>query len=249
MAPDAPNPIILELEGVVAGYGAMTILNETTLAVARGRITTIIGPNGAGKSTVFKTIFGMLPARRGQIRFDGHDITNVSPRKLLDLGICYVPQGRNLFPELSVYHNLELGGVASSKQAGLKSRIEEAMARFPVLARKAKAQASTLSGGEQKLLEIARGLLLEPKLMLVDEPSIGLSPLMVQETFGILKGLRASGVSVLMVEQNAKSALEISDFGIVLELGRTRMQEPAQSLLNNPKVGQLFLGGAIESAA
>jgi len=247
LAPDSPHPAILELDGVVAGYGAMTILNETTFTVARGRITTIIGPNGAGKSTVFKTIFGLLPARRGHIRFDGRDITNATSRQLLDLGICYIPQGRNIFPELSVLHNLELGGVASKHQARLPSRIAAAMERFPVLGRKAKAQASTLSGGEQKLLEIARGLLLEPKLMLVDEPSIGLSPLMVQETFGILKDLRASGVSVLMVEQNAKSALEISDFGIVLELGRTRMQQPAQSLLHNPKVGQLFLGGAIES--
>jgi branched-chain amino acid transport system ATP-binding protein len=241
------DPTILELDGVVAGYGAMTILNETTFTVARGKITTIIGPNGAGKSTVFKTVFGILPARRGRIRFDGRDITNATSRQLLDLGISYVPQGRNIFPELSVFHNLELGGVASKHQAQLASRIAAAMERFPVLGRKAQAQASTLSGGEQKLLEIARSLLLEPQLMLVDEPSIGLSPLMVQETFGILKDLRASGVSVLMVEQNAKSALEISDFGIVLELGRARMQQPAQSLLNNPKVGQLFLGGAIES--
>jgi branched-chain amino acid transport system ATP-binding protein len=238
---------VLQLGGVVAGYGAMTILNETTFGVARGKITTIIGPNGAGKSTVFKTIFGMLPARQGRIHFDGADITNATPRRLLDLGICYIPQGRNIFPELSVFHNLELGGVASKRQGQLPSRIAAVMDRFPVLKRKATAQASTLSGGEQKLLEIARGLLLEPKLMLIDEPSIGLSPLMVAETFGILKDLRTSGVTVLMVEQNAKSALEISDFGIVLELGRTRMQAPAQSLLHDPKVGQLFLGGAIEA--
>jgi branched-chain amino acid transport system ATP-binding protein len=241
------DPTVLELDGVVAGYGAMTILNETTFVVAKGKITTIIGPNGAGKSTVFKTIFGILPARRGRIRFEGRDITNATPRQLLDLGICYVPQGRNIFPELSVFHNLELGGVASTHQTQLPARIAMAMERFPVLGRKAKAQASTLSGGEQKLLEIARGLLLEPTLMLIDEPSIGLSPVMVQQTFGILKDLSASGVSILMVEQNAKSALEISDFGIVLELGRTRMQQSAQSLLNNPKVGQLFLGGATES--
>jgi branched-chain amino acid transport system ATP-binding protein len=246
LAPDTLDPTVLELDGVVAGYGAMTILNETSFTVPRGGITTIIGPNGAGKSTVFKTIFGILPARRGSIRFDGREITNATPRRLLDLGICYIPQGRNIFPQLSVFHNLELGGVASKRQAELHSRITAAMERFPVLGRKAKAQASTLSGGEQKLLEIARGLLLEPKLMLVDEPSIGLSPLMVRETFGILKDLRASGVSILMVEQNAKSALQISDFGIVLELGRTRMQQPAQSLLDNPKVGQLFLGGTID---
>jgi branched-chain amino acid transport system ATP-binding protein len=240
---------ILELADVVAGYGAMTILNGTTFRVRRGTITTIIGPNGAGKSTVFKTVFGLLRARSGRISFDGADATNAEPRRLLERGMCYVPQGRNIFPELSVRHNLELGGVATGKHLDVAARMDTAMARFPVLRRKADRQASTLSGGEQKLLEIARGLLLEPKLILIDEPSIGLSPIMVQETFDILKDLRSRGVTILMVEQNAKSALEISDDGLVLELGRTRMSGAARALLDDPRVGHLFLGGTIESEA
>jgi branched-chain amino acid transport system ATP-binding protein len=244
LATDAPSPI-LELADVVAGYGAMTILNGTTFRVRRGTITTVIGPNGAGKSTVFKTVFGLLRARAGRVTFDGADATNASPRRLIGRGMTYLPQGRNIFPELSVRHNLELGGVAA-RTYDVAARVEAAMDRFPVLRRKADRQASTLSGGEQKLLEIARGLLLEPKLILIDEPSIGLSPIMVQETFETLKDLRSRGVTVLMVEQNAKSALDISDDGLVLELGRTRMSGSARALLEDPRVGQLFLGGTIE---
>jgi branched-chain amino acid transport system ATP-binding protein len=234
---------ILSLEDLVAGYDKLTVLNGTSFKVARDAITTVIGPNGAGKSTLFKAVFGLLPVQRGRIRFDGADITNLDPRALLERGITYVPQGRNVFPELSVLHNLELGMTAAGPGAPVASRIETVMQRFPMLRDKAHAQASTLSGGQQKLLEIARALLLEPKLMLVDEPSIGLSPRLVQEVFGILRELRARGVSILMVEQNAKRALEISDFGVVLELGTTRMQGVARDLLADPRVGQLFLGG------
>jgi branched-chain amino acid transport system ATP-binding protein len=246
---DAATAPILELTDVVAGYGPMTILNGTTFTVRRAAITTVIGPNGAGKSTVFKTIFGLLAARSGTITFDGQNVTNATQRRLIEAGICYVPQGRNIFPELSVQANLELGLVTAARGVRKAERVEAAMERFPVLRRKAARQASTMSGGEQKLLEIARGLLLDPKLVLIDEPSIGLSPLMVQETFALLKELRAQGVSVLMVEQNARSALEISDDGIVLELGRTRMTGSARSLLDDPQVGQLFLGGTSESLA
>ncbi|MFI4995664.1 MAG: ABC transporter ATP-binding protein [Hyphomicrobiales bacterium] len=236
---------ILELEGVVAGYGKMTILHGTTCNIARAAITTVIGPNGAGKSTLFKAIFGLLPVRSGKILFDGRDITNLSPRHLLDLGICFVPQGRNIFPELSVRHNLELGGIALSDQADLPRRLEAAMQRFPILSQKADQQASTLSGGQQKLLEVARGLLLDPKLILIDEPSIGLSPLMVRQVFDILIDLKKKGVSVLMVEQNAKSALEISDYGLVLEQGQARIQDKARTILDDPRIGQLFLGGSL----
>ena len=237
---------ILVLDGVVGGYGKLTVLNETSFKVARGAITTVIGPNGAGKSTAFKAVFGLLPVQRGRILFDGREITNLDPRRLLELGITYVPQGRNVFPELSVLHNLELGMTAAGRGADLAARIAAVLERFPMLREKAGPQASTLSGGQQKLLEIARGLLLDPKLMLIDEPSIGLSPVLVQQIFAILQDLRAKGVSILMVEQNAKRALEISDFGVVLELGRTRMQGAAGAILADPRVGQLFLGGGMQ---
>ncbi len=230
---------ILELDGVVGGYGAMTILNGTTFKVRRAAITTVIGPNGAGKSTVFKAIFGLLKLREGAIRLEGTDITNWSQRKLLEAGICYVPQGRNIFPELSVRHNLELGSVAAGAHiTDMPRRIEAALDRFPALRAKADVQASTLSGGQQKQLEIVRGLLLDPKLVLI-----------VQETFAILMELRAKGVTILMIEQNARSALEISDEGLVLELGQTRMQGPAAEILADPRVAQLFLGGALTDAA
>ena len=239
----------LVLEDVVAGYGELTVLNGTSLQAKRGAITTIIGPNGAGKSTVFKTVFGLLPARAGRVRFEGREITNLGPRQLLELGISYVPQGRNIFPELSVRHNLELGATAARGGIDIAARIESVMDRFPMLRERAAAQASTLSGGQQKLLEIARALLLDPKLMLIDEPSIGLSPRLVQETFAILHELRSKGMTILMVEQNAKRALEISDFGVVLELGRTRMAGEARAILADPKVGQLFLGGGLAADA
>ena len=243
--PGKPSEYLLELQAVVAGYGKMMVLQSTSFKVARAAITTVIGPNGAGKSTVFKAVFGLLKPQSGRILFDGIDITGWDQRRLLEAGVCYVPQGRNIFPELSVRHNLELGGVAAGRGIDLQSRIESLMQRFPMLRQKAEAQASTLSGGQQKLLEIARGLLLDPKLILIDEPSIGLSPLMVRETFAILTELRDKGVTVLMVEQNARSALQMSDYGIVLETGETRIEDTAASILADPRIGQLFLGGGL----
>ncbi len=240
---------ILDVQNLVGGYGKMTILNGTTFSVPAGSITTIIGPNGAGKSTVFKAIFGLLKLREGRIVFRSRDVTGLSQRALLAAGICYVPQGRNIFAELTVRHNIELGGVAAARDIDLSARIEAALDKFPALRRKAGQQASTLSGGEQKQLEIARGLLLNPSLLLIDEPSIGLSPLMVQQTFAILKQLRDAGVSILLIEQNARSALEISDFGIVLELGQTRLVDKAEKILNDPRIGELFLGGAMQGSA
>jgi branched-chain amino acid transport system ATP-binding protein len=236
---------VLELTNVVAGYGKMTILHGTTFEVKRNAITTVIGPNGAGKSTAFKTIFGMLRAQAGSIRFNGAEITNLMPRDLIARGISYVPQGRNIFPELSVKHNLEFGGVVAPKGFDLAGRMQVAMERFPVLRRKANHQASTLSGGEQKMLEIARGLVLEPKLMLIDEPSIGLSPILVADLFQTLKELRDRGITILMIEQNAKRALENSDYGLVLELGRARIAGTAPAILADKRIGQLFLGGGL----
>lgn len=245
MATDA----ILTLTDVVGGYGKNTILHGTTFDIKRNAITTVIGPNGAGKSTAFKAIFGMLKVQSGKVRFEGTDITNLPPRELISRGISYVPQGRNIFPELSVKHNLEFGGAVAPKGFDLAGRMEAATERFPVLRRKANHQASTLSGGEQKMLEIARGLILEPRLMLIDEPSIGLSPILVSDLFQTLKQLRDRGITILLIEQNAKRALENSDYGIVLELGRTRIADTAQAILNDKRIGQLFLGGGLEAVA
>jgi branched-chain amino acid transport system ATP-binding protein len=236
---------MLVLDRVFAGYGKMSILNGTTVRIHRGAITTVIGPNGAGKSTMFKAIFGLLPVRSGTIAFDGRDITNLSPRQLLDAGVVYIPQGRNIFAELSVRHNLELGAAALSDRGILASRIDSITKRFPMLRQKANAQASTLSGGQQKMLEVARGLLLDPKLILIDEPSIGLSPLMVQEVFSILGDLRDKGITILLIEQNAKQALQISDYGLVLEQGQTRIEDTAANIVADPRIAQLLLGGGL----
>ncbi len=241
---NASEPLLV-LDRVFAGYGKMTILNGTTARIRQGAITTVIGPNGAGKSTMFKAIFGLLPVRSGTVAFNGRDITNMPPRRVLDAGVVYIPQGRNIFPELSVRHNLELGGVAASDRAGLAGRLDAIMQRFPMLKEKADTQASTLSGGQQKILEVARGLLLDPKLILIDEPSIGLSPLMVQEVFAILKDLRDKRVTIVLIEQNAKQALQISDYGLVLEQGQTRIEDTAPNILADPRIAQLFLGGGL----
>ena len=240
---------MIEARHLTKRYRNTTAVDEVSFVVQPGRVTGFLGPNGAGKSTVFKAIFGLLKLRSGRILLEGRDVTGATPRQLINAGVCYVPQGRNIFPQLSVRHNIELGLVAAPRSADKSARVEAALDRFPVLRAKASRQASTLSGGEQKQLEIARGLLLDPKLVLIDEPSIGLSPLMVQQTFDILKDLRARGVSVLMIEQNARSALEISDYGLVLELGRTRIFDRAEKVLGDPRVAQLFLGGALEGDA
>ncbi|EHK59056.1 ABC transporter ATP-binding protein [Allomesorhizobium alhagi] len=239
---------MLELKELFGGYGKMTILNGVSFKIDKGTITTVIGPNGAGKSTVFKAIFGLLNIHSGQILLDGKDVTRQTPAQIIAHGVTYVPQGRNVVPQLSVLHNLELGGITAKDQTLVKRRIEEVMDQFPILREKRHSQAITLSGGQQKQLEIARSLLLDPKLILIDEPSIGLSPNLVQEVFQTLKKLRDKGVTILMVEQNAKAALAMSDYGIVLELGQRRMHDRADALLADPRVGQLFLGGSTQKS-
>jgi branched-chain amino acid transport system ATP-binding protein len=239
---------MLELKELFGGYGKMTILNGVSFKIDKGTITTVIGPNGAGKSTVFKAIFGLLNIHSGRILLDGKDVTRQTPAQMIAHGVTYVPQGRNVVPQLSVLHNLELGGITAKNQTLVKRRIEEVMDQFPILREKRNSQAITLSGGQQKQLEIARSLLLDPKLILIDEPSIGLSPNLVQEVFQTLKKLRDNGVTILMVEQNAKAALAMSDYGIVLELGQRRMHDRADALLADPRVGQLFLGGSTQKS-
>ena len=237
---------MLELKDVYGGYGKITILNGVSFSIPKGTITTVIGPNGAGKSTVFKAIFGLLDVHSGQVLLEGRDVTRRSPRQMIADGVTYVPQGRNVVPQLSVYHNLELGGITAPDQARVRNRIDAVMDQFPMLREFRDRKAVELSGGQQKQLEVARSLLLDPKLILIDEPSIGLSPNLVQEVFRTLTRLRDEGVTILMVEQNAKAALAMSDYGLVLELGQTRMHDEAAKLLADPRVGQLFLGGHVD---
>ena len=239
---------IIEFDQVVAGYSpSLTILNETTLDARAGEITLLIGPNGAGKSTVLKTLFGMLVPRSGEIRFEGKRINGRPPRDLLRQGIAFVPQGRNLFGSLSVRHNLELGGITLPR-GELGARIDEILGRFPRIKERIDNQASTMSGGEQKQLEIGRALLLRPRVILIDEPSIGLSPKLVQEVMTLLRQLADTGVTVLMVEQNVRTALKYSNRALVLEMGRLALDRPASEVLQDPDLNRLFLGGHVKNA-
>jgi branched-chain amino acid transport system ATP-binding protein len=240
---------MIEFERVVAGYSpSLTILNETTLDARTGEITLLIGPNGAGKSTVLKALFGMLTPRSGEIRLEGRRINGKSPRELLADGVAFVPQGRNLFAALSVRHNLELGGITLPR-GELQARIEEVLARFPRIRERMASQASTLSGGEQKQLEVGRALLLRPRVLLIDEPSIGLSPRLVQDVMTLLRALADAGTTVLMVEQNVRTALKYSNRALVLEMGRLALDRPASELLNDPDLNRLFLGGHVRTPA
>ena len=240
---------IIEFDRVVAGYSpSVTILNETTLDARKGEITLLIGPNGAGKSTVLKTLFGLLVPRSGEVRFEGKVVNGKSQRELLAEGIAFVPQGRNLFGSLSVRHNLELGGITLPR-GELAGRIEEMLARFPRIRERIDNQASTMSGGEQKQLEVGRALLLRPRVILIDEPSIGLSPKLVQEVMQLLRSLADNGTTVLMVEQNVRTALKYANRALVLEMGRLALDRPASELLHDPDLNRLFLGGHAKKVA
>ena len=233
----------IEFDNVVAGYKDFMILNNLSFKAETGTVTLLIGPNGAGKSTVLKTLFGLLKPRQGRILLDGQEIAGTSPRDLLAKGIAFVPQGRNLFGQLSVLENLELGGITIGMDETRK-RIPEILDRFPRIKERLNSKASSLSGGEQKQLEVGRALLLRPKVLLIDEPSIGLSPQVVQGVFVLLRDLVAQGTRILMVEQNVKSALKHSDTAIALESGRLVLQKPASEILADPNMDRLFLGTA-----
>jgi branched-chain amino acid transport system ATP-binding protein len=244
------DDIILHMDAVVGGYGATTVLHETSLKVHRHALTTVIGPNGAGKSTAIKAIFGIVRVRSGHIWYGGDDIVGLDQIELLRRGISFVAQGRNVFPRMTVRANLELGGVSLGDLALTRERVDGiAYELFPMLRAKASRQAGTLSGGEQKMLEIARAMLLEPRLLLIDEPSVGLSPILVQQVFGLLQQLRDRGTTVLMIEQNAKSALEVSDYGLVLQQGRLSLAGTASEVLGHPDIGPLFLGGTMHDVS
>ncbi|MFZ9138469.1 MAG: ABC transporter ATP-binding protein, partial [Hylemonella sp.] len=233
----------IEFDDVVAGYKDFMILNKLSFKARRGAITLLIGPNGAGKSTVLKTLFGLLQPRQGRILLDGQLVNGISPKELLARGIAFVPQGRNLFGQLSVYENLELGGITLGMQT-THERIPEVLELFPRVKERIHSRAASLSGGEQKQLEVGRALLLRPRVLLIDEPSIGLSPLVVLDVFKLLRRLADQGTTVLMVEQNVKRALEYSDEAIALESGRLVLHKPAHEILHDPHMERLFLGGA-----
>jgi branched-chain amino acid transport system ATP-binding protein len=233
---------LLEAEGLHAGYGKMEILKGVSLRVEPGRVVSIIGPNGAGKSTVFKTLFGLLPARAGRVRFAGEDITNRPPAELLRRGLAYVPQGRNVFPLMSVDENLRLGAYIRPRSAELERDIERVYDTFPMLRDARRKRAADLSGGQQQILEMGRALLLRPRLLLLDEPTLGLAPLVFREIFRIIEDLRRGGQTILMVEQNAAKALEISDYAYVLELGQNRFEGSGERIRTDDRIRRLYLG-------
>jgi branched-chain amino acid transport system ATP-binding protein len=235
----------IEFKDVVAGYKDFMILNDLSFSVPTGSITLLIGPNGAGKSTVLKTLFGLLTPKQGHVYLNGEKITGASQKDLLAKGIAFVPQGRNLFGQLTVYENLELGGITIGMKA-THERIPEVLEFFPRVKERMNSAASSLSGGEQKQLEIGRALLLRPKVLLIDEPSIGLSPIVVQDVFKLLRKLVDQGTTILMVEQNVKSALKYSDHAIALESGRLVLHQSAAEILADPEMVRLFLGASVK---
>ena len=231
---------MLRLESVTAGYTDENIIHEVTLEVEVGEIATIIGPNGSGKSTLMKSVFGLTRMRGGRVRFQGQDVTGKRPDELVRLGLAYVPQEKNVFSSLTVKENLEMGGVSLAEE--MDERLESVLELFPKLAERLGQMAGTLSGGEQKMLAVGRAMVTNPSLLMLDEPSAALSPKVMGQLFAEIEEINRMGVTILMVEQNARKALAISDRGYILEMGRNRFQGPAKSLLDNPEVCSLYLG-------
>jgi ABC-type branched-subunit amino acid transport system ATPase component len=234
---------LLVAESITAGYGRLDILHGVSLAVNAHEIVSIIGPNGAGKSTAFKTIVGLLTPRAGRVLFDGEDVTGLRPDLVLPRGLAYVPQGRIVFPQMTVLENLEMGAYTERDPARVAAALERVHALFPILAERRKQKAGTMSGGEQQMVAIARALMTTPKLILLDEPSLGLSPKFVTLIFDKLAEMRGAGYTLMLVEQNATRALALADRGYVLELGRNRFEGPGRQLLADPDVKRLYLGG------
>lgn len=232
---------LLEVSGVVAGYGETEILHGVSLTVNDGEIVTIIGPNGCGKSTLMKTVVGLLTPRAGQIRFRGDAIAGRPTERIVRSGLCYVPQTANVFPSLTIRENLEMGAFVRA-DAG-RGRIAEMLELFPDLAERPQQKAGNLSGGQRQMLAIARALMLDPTLLLLDEPSAGLSPAMMGLVFDRMRDINGAGVSLLMVEQNARRALRMSHRGYILVAGENRLEDTGAALLDNPEVASLYLGG------
>jgi len=232
---------LLNVKNLVAGYGDLQILEKVNIVVEEGEYVAIVGPNGAGKSTVMKSIFGLTKHIGGKIIYEGSDISGLPTEEIIKLGISYVPQNENVFPNLTVRENLELGGYIMKD--GKEKRIQELFDQFPILQSKENDKTSTLSGGQQQMVAMARALVLNPKLLMLDEPSAGLAPDLVKENFEYVDQIRESGTAILMVEQNAKEALRRCDRGYVLVQGKDRFADTGEALLNDEHVKKEFLGG------
>jgi branched-chain amino acid transport system ATP-binding protein len=234
---------MLEVRGLDCRYGKVSVLKGVSLEARQGELVSLIGANGAGKTTTLRAISGLVPSVGGRIVFEGEDITRVPARRILELGIAHCPEGRRVFPYMTVQENLEMGCYLRSDHARIAEDMVHILSRFPVLAERRRQPAGTLSGGEQQMLAIGRALMSRPRLMLFDEPSLGLAPTMVERTFDIITEIRKEGTTVLMVEQNAYAALEMCDRSYVLESGAVALQGTGPELLGNPHVQQAYLGG------
>ena len=231
---------MLEVKDLCVNYGAVQALNGISLTVNDGEIVSLIGANGAGKTTTLQTITGLEKAASGSIVFDGHDLRKTIPSKIITLKLAHVPEGRHIFPQMTVAENLEMGAFAD--RSSMAKTMEEVYARFPRLSERRRQLAGTLSGGEQQMLAVGRALMAKPKMILMDEPSMGLSPLLVQEIFDIIQEVNRQGITVLLVEQNAKMALSISSRAYVLETGSISIEGDAAELLDDPRVKKAYLG-------
>ena len=232
---------LLEARDIVAGYGETEILHGVSITVDAGEIVTIIGPNGCGKSTLMKSVIGLVNIGSGSVMFRGDEISNMPPERIVRSGLCYVPQTANVFPSLTIRENLDMG--AFIRKDDYRARIEEMFEIFPDLADRPNRNAGSLSGGQRQMLAIARALMLDPVTLLLDEPSAGLSPLMMSSVFERIRSVNAMGVSILLVEQNAREALSMSDRGYVLSSGENRLEDRGPALLDNPEIARLYLGG------
>jgi len=234
---------MLEVSDLVSGYGKSEVLRGISLKVARGQIVTVIGPNGAGKSTLFRTIFGLLPARKGRVLFENEDLSKLPPLARIQRGIALVPQGRNVFPDLSVLENMEMGAYTVKDKKQVRETMEECYHLFPVLRERVKQRAGTLSGGEQQMLVIARALMSKPRFIMLDEPSLGISPRLVKEIFKTIDVInKTANITICLVEQNANIALKHGHFGYVMEGGQIRMSGSTQELMNDDRVKHAYLG-------
>lgn len=232
----------LEVDNVTAGYGRIEVLHGVSIRAEKSKITCIIGPNGAGKSTLLKTIFGFIKPRKGKIILDGRDITGLRPDAILKRGVSYVLQGRSVFPYMTVLENLEVGAYTRNDKKQIKKDIKAIFDTFPILDKRKINLACTLSGGEQRMLELGRALLLNPKVVLLDEPSIGLAPIFSEMIYEKIKEMNGMGITVVIVEQNVRKVLSMSDYGYLLELGKKRYEGPAKNFLSSYEIMKLYLG-------